>query len=221
MVAVLIGALSVGLPATGFLGPTVGWVLSIVGAWGLVALGVWFFWPSFQRLLAGSVVFANREELDKAFPIRRQVEQATTIDGLWVTGRTILGLDDELLIGTIRHVILPSLDRELVVRLAQLSRTSDDTVGSDIRYATRRASALAKEVRWLKDFPGFTLLLVDADSKGAYAHLGVLLPDALPEDRIVFRVVRRRDREAFERLKQLFEDVWRNRTTETVKDLYD
>ena len=157
-----------------------------------------------------AAVYAGRIELESAHPIQGQIERARTIDGIWLSGRVILqsSVDREVISQAVRRVILPSNKLAELQRLASLTSGSDEALGNDVLWATKRCLEWGIEVKWLERFPGFTALIGNIDSQDGWAIIEVLWPHTLANRRPVFRIPARRNEKAFQRLTAMFTQLW-------------
>ena len=188
--ALIFLGLQLGMQAMFSLSPGQGTAVTVASLLLLIAFLGWVFGPHAQsRFFVRSM---TREQLEKRYPIQRQVEKARTIHGLMLAGLALLQLDDKIIKGTVERLILPSNKLELLRRLAPLYGAADHILGADILKATQRAKDLRIPVKWLDTFPGFTMLLADPDEADGWIHVEVLMPEIRPNQHPVFRVLPKR-----------------------------
>lgn len=198
--------IAVGVPATGFVNPAVAWGLVVLGAMGLS----WFWWPALQDRVVGIGLYGNRAALDKAHPIHRQIQQAITIDGIWLSGRAIFqsNVERSVVAKKVRRVILPSNKNETLRPLARLTGESDESLEEDLFWTTRYCRENEIEVRWLEEFPAFTVLLANIDGANGWVHIESLLPHTEANQRPVLRVTRKRHGKVVEIWRAIFSRLW-------------
>ena len=230
VVSIAVALLGIAAMVTGFQNGVVGIGLIVTAA----ILAAWARWPWLGQMVirspfyraAGTAseknrdgrdatrestmveLFTGRTALEEAYPILEQVRRATSIDGLWLAGRAILNIDDNNIVRTARRVILPDPKSPI---LDELQNWSDDiyrTLGNAIYESTERARKLGVQVRWLMQFPGFTLFLGNPDDDDGWAQLELLLPFTEPGRRPILRIERAHQPMLFERLTKAFDALW-------------
>lgn len=193
------------------------WFPNLWWVWGLLSLALAAVsWKAGHQQLDESKgtaivhppLFAGHMALEVAYPIHDQIRRARHVDGLWLSGRAVFQLDDTAIRGTVRRIILPTPDSPLLREMSRWTGIPYGAADLAIQESTDRAIRLDVEVRWLREFPGFTLLLADSGDENGYAHVEILLPFTQPGHRPIQRIERRDAQVIFERLVKMFDRLW-------------
>lgn len=162
-------------------------------------------------------MFPGHMDLESAHPIAEQIQQARHVDGIWLTGQVVFQLDDAAIRGTVRRVILPAPDSPLLQEISRWTTIPYGTADLEVQKSTERAVRLGVEVKWLRDFPGLTLLLADPGDESGYAHLETLLPYTDPGYRPIQRIERTRESVVFDRVVKMFDRLWERAESPTPR----
>ncbi len=154
------------------------------------------------------LLFAGHMALEAAYPIHDQMRRVRHIDGLWLAGRAVFQLDDAAIRGTVRRIILPTPDSPLLQEMSRWTGIPYGAADLAIQESTDRVKRLGVEVRWLHEFPGFTLLLADSGDEAGYAHVETLLPHTDPGNRPIQRIERTSEPMVFDRFVKMFDALW-------------
>lgn len=155
-----------------------------------------------------AMFFPGHMDLESAHPIATQIQQARHVDGIWLAGEAVFQLDDAAIRGTVRRVILPAPDSPLLQEISRWTTIPYGAADLGVQQSTERAVRLGVEVKWLRDFPGLTLLLADPGDESGYAHLETLLPYTDPGYRPIQRIERARESVVFDRVVNMFDRLW-------------
>ncbi|MCZ6719059.1 MAG: hypothetical protein O6944_07930 [Gammaproteobacteria bacterium] len=77
-----------------------------------------------------------------------------------------------------------------------------------IEESTKRARKLDLDVKWLVEFPNFTLLIGNPMGTDAWAHLEIVLPFTESGHRPILRIERSHNQPVFDRLTKMYDALW-------------
>ena len=82
-------------------------------------------------------------------------------------------------------------------------------LASDIESVTKEAIGKGIEVRWYPFFAGTSWWIANKQREDAFFHVEIVAPYSGRDDRQSYRVQKRQDKAAFDRMVDIFETMWK------------
>ena len=117
--------------------------------------------------------FPNRAILDRESPLADKLGNCAVVYAMWMTGAKATQEIWEL--GIIKRLMLVDPGSKSLSQY-QLAMPDPRDLASEIRIATKSAKNRNLKVRWLREFPGYTLTIGNPEGKDAWAQIELAFP---------------------------------------------
>lgn len=178
-------------------------VFAAIGKWAAVrAVRAWW-----RQLMARPIMYPNRRILEREAPLGDRLHTAATIDALWLHGGKAINEVPDL--STIQRLLLPDPGSSVATYLQiAMPDGASRSLADAIKETTRRAASMNISVRWLKEFPGYTLLIGDGRSENSWCQIELAIPTQHGANDPTFEITKKKHPETIDSFIQAFNKLW-------------
>ena len=199
-----------------------------VGIFFVLLVVVWFFWPAIltRRPRALDVdtktpqieFYDSRQQLQTLRPLMSQIKSAQVIWAFWRTGTEVY-VTSAVKHGSIKRIILPNPSSPNLEAIARATDKEKSDFAAEVIKLTKESISANVAVRWYSGWIGNTLMIGDPDADDAWAHVETLFPYSTGKEWPSFRVKRTKQRQLFDMLKTVYQQLWDNSRVPTSEEL--
>ena len=154
----------------------------------------------------GFLYFPRRAFIDKQYEsLGRRFANVSCVWAIWPIGAKFFDAGQQTHV--VKRLILPNPDSES-------TKYYFDSIGQGspirelIKHATKKARATVAKVRWCDHFLYNSITLADHDEPMGWAHVEIVLPHCVTENRPGYTIYKHRSNELVQKLVEVFLAIW-------------
>jgi hypothetical protein len=155
-------------------------------------------------MTAGFEFYQNRDTLGNMRSWAQLIASAKELDGLFVVGDTVTR--EQIDLHKVRRMLLPNPQSASVAFFAATMKQPE--ISDIIRRSTKAAQERGIDVKWLDEFVGYSLILLNKNDEDARVHVELVLAPMVASKRPSFTVWKRRFPSVFTEFRSAFDSLW-------------
>jgi len=151
--------------------------------------------------------YIDRADLDRRSPIADKMKRAERIHAMWLTGAKMIQEVEE--VTKVDRLLLPDPNSKSVEFFQATSAPEDRRdIANEIRHTTAQAMKKNVAVRWLREFPGYSLIIFNPQSVDAWVQIEMTLPALHGGRRPSLELRKPQHSTSVDDIKMMFERLW-------------
>lgn len=156
------------------------------------------------RMNAGLQFFADRAELARHRSWPELIRSVEELDACLVIGYDAFHAQEQL--HKFKRLLLPNPESGSIQNYSRLM--GDPGIGDRIREVTQTAQLQKIRTKWVKEFIGYSFLIIDRNGKNPRVHVELAVPGLKIGDRPSFTFTKSAYRTLFVQFDNVFQEIW-------------
>jgi hypothetical protein len=153
--------------------------------------------------------FVDRTVLDRESPVADKMKKAERLYAMWLTGTKMIQEIKE--VSKVDRLLLPDPNsNSLAFFQSALSPEDRRNIAAEIRQSTAQARLKRIQVRWLKEFSGYSLTIGNPQSADTWVQIEMALPVLHGSRRSSFEFKRPQHAAPIDDIMEMFDRLWTN-----------
>lgn len=174
-----------------------GWIAETV-VWRAISAG-------WRKLTKRPIFYPDRVVLDRESALADKMRATERMYAIWFTGTK--AIQEIEAVENVERLLLPHPESESM-KFHELALGEYRDIGEEIRRNTIKAQNKGIEVRWLKEFLGYTLTIGNQKGLDSWVHIEISLPILHGSRHPSFYFTRSKHRQTVDDVIKMFNDLW-------------